>query len=99
MDYLLVVGDECFTNNFILKVQIQFAIVRDVEKELGDVARKHLTSVVRYLAGDIGRTENGDSVCNGCFVGLGQFTIATTLSSQVDHNGSVLHLLDCSRCK
>src|SRR6267378_4516262 len=83
VDHFAGVREERVANDFVGGVELQLAVFDEVEQEGSEIARVHLTRVIRHGAGQIEPADDGDAVDADFFSSLGELAIAAALGSEV----------------
>ncbi len=94
VDHLPLVGNECLTGDFVFRVDVQAAVLVQVEQKCRDVLRKHLAGVVRDFGRQVGWAEECHAVFDDGLIRLRQFAVSTALGGQVDNDRPGPHAAD-----
>src|SRR3989454_3292478 len=91
MNDLVPVGDESFTDDFVVEIQVQGAVADHELEESRDIGSKHLAGVVRHHRRKIERPENRDSLVNDGFPGASELAVAAALRYEIDDDRAGRH--------
>ena len=94
MDHFALVSDQGVAGDLIFQVQIQLAVLGQVQQKCGDVLAVHLAGVIRDRGRQVGRAQDRDAVNVDGFVGLGQLAVAASLGGQVHNYRASSHAVD-----
>src|SRR2546428_14076294 len=78
MNDVVPVGDESFTDDFVVEIQVQGAVADHELEKSRDIGSKHLAGGVRHHRRKMERPENRDSLVNDGFPGAGKLAAAAT---------------------
>src|SRR5712691_3284728 len=86
-----VVRDHCLPDNFVLQIELQFALFHQVREKRSHIAGKHLAGMVRNAARQIDSANNRHAVRLHRFAYPGEFAIASAFGGEVDNHGTRRH--------
>ena len=84
-------SNQRLADDFVIQVELQLAVLDQVQKERGYIARVHLAGMIWNTAGQVNGADDGYSVLDHGFASSREFTVSATLGGQIEDDRTGRH--------